>query len=66
MKTNNIQYKVLEAIDLEDLENQVVFHLKRGWELQGGIAEGYSESDEYLYVMYLQAVIRKQKETKGK
>ena len=49
---------VVDTNSGEGLSWQVNEMLKAGWMLQGGVSCSASESDEYFYVIFIQAMIR--------
>ena len=53
-----MKYKILEYDDSEYLQKAVNISLKDGWKLQGGVSVTVSESDDYRYVIYAQAIVK--------
>jgi len=54
-----MNYYVVNEYLIENLINEVNKLLDQGWELQGGISCSLSESDDYHYTEYCQALIKK-------
>lgn len=55
-----IEYTVVTATnDPEELTNEVRELIQEGWEPVGGVAVGGSESDEYEYLTFCQAMVRR-------
>ena len=54
-----MKYKVIANSSLETFEQEVNNHIKQGWELLGGVSVSISESDEYCYMLYAQAMTKK-------
>lgn len=46
-----------------ELQERVMELVSQGWELQGGVSVSVSESDEYRYVYYAQALIKVERRT---
>lgn len=53
-----MEYLILLNDDYKELYKAVQEHLDDGWKLQGGVSCGISESDEYRYLIFVQAVVR--------
>lgn len=51
-------YIVLTTDTPEGLETSVREKMAQGWQPMGGVAVALSESDEFRYVVYAQAMIR--------
>lgn len=54
-----MDYTVIFDTDLHNLTKRVLGLLSVGWELQGSISISISESDEYKYTYFAQALIKK-------
>lgn len=54
-----IDYKIVASHDKEHLAQKVNELLDDGWELHGGVSCSLSESNEFKYVMFAQAVTRR-------
>lgn len=52
-----MEYEILKDDSWIKLQELVNIKLKGGWKLQGGVSVALSESDEYRYVIYAQAII---------
>ena len=53
-------YIVLEANNSPTLADKVKQFWEKGWELQGGISVSLSESDDYQYTIYAQAMVKRE------
>lgn len=53
-----MNYKILASRLKGDLEEEVVDYLNDGWVLQGGVSCSMSESDDYRYIIFCQAIIK--------
>lgn len=51
------EYAVLTSIDEQHLTNQVNKAISEGWTPFGGVSVSLSESDDYRYVLYAQAIV---------
>lgn len=56
-----MQYEILREESWKDLQEVVNIKLKGGWKLQGGVSVTLSESDEYRYAIYAQAIVLEKK-----
>ena len=54
-----MDYTIVVQTDLIEFTKRVLCLLQAGWELQGGVSIAVSESDEYKYTYYAQALIKK-------
>lgn len=54
-----MDYTIVVQTDLIEFTKRVLGLLQAGWELQGGVSISVSESDEYKYTYYAQALIKK-------
>ena len=52
-----MEYLVISVNDIETLETEVNILLDKGWKLQGGVSCALSESDDYRYERYAQALV---------
>ena len=55
-----MKYDVVRGFVLEDLVAEVNKKIKEGWVLKGGISCSISESDEYSYSEYVQAIVKEE------
>ena len=55
-----MSYKIVEEGNIKVLETDVNQLLFEGYQLVGGLVVAYSESDDYRYITYLQALVRKE------
>lgn len=53
-----MEYRILTSESYIDLETTINAKISDGWILQGGISVTLSESDEFRYVIYAQAVTK--------
>lgn len=56
-----MEYIVLNSDDLNALAEVVNHYIKQGWQPLGGVACALSESDEYKYTLFCQAMTRQLK-----
>ena len=54
-----MKYIIIEGDSTEKVEDEVERLLREGWSLQGGIGISVSESDEFRYVNFAQAMVKK-------
>ena len=54
---NAIKYAILRERTPEQLSDLVNSQIEKGWRLQGGVSCSLSETDEYLYELYAQAMV---------
>ncbi len=52
-----MKYRILEADDADHLAEMVNRYLEDGWSLQAGVSVALSESDDFKYVVYAQAIV---------
>jgi hypothetical protein len=52
-----MKYQILFDDDNNQLAKRVEAWLDAGWELQGGVSVTLSESDDYRYIMFAQAIV---------
>lgn len=55
-----MKYIILESESSIALARAVVKKLEDGWELQGGVSCSVSESDEYRYPIFAQAMMKEE------
>ena len=53
-----MEYECIEEIDAITLNEQVNLKLSMGWRLHGGVSVSVSESDDYRFVVFAQAMIK--------
>ena len=53
-----MNYYIARGFDLDELTDMVNELLSDGWELRGGVSVSLSESDDFRYSEYCQAVVR--------
>lgn len=51
-------YVVVTAHASDDLETSVRERMAQGWQPMGGVSVALSETDDYRYVVYAQAMIK--------
>jgi hypothetical protein len=56
--TKIIEYKIVRSNDVEDIDFLVENALADGWQPLGGVSVSLSESDEYRYIEYAQAMVK--------
>lgn len=54
-----MDYTVVFGDDLIEFQKRVIGLIEAGWELQGGVSVSVSESDEYKYIYYAQALVKR-------
>ena len=54
-----MEYTILTSRNKIELSIKVIQFLVDGWELQGGVSCSLSETNDFKYLIYAQAVIRK-------
>lgn len=54
-----MDYKVLDSGDVDSLSVLVNKALRDGWELQGGVSVSLTETHNYSYVIFAQAIVKK-------
>lgn len=57
-----MDYTIVSSDDLIKFQKRVIELLAVGWELQGGVSVSVSESDEYKYIYYAQALVKRKAE----
>lgn len=53
-----MEYLILEGDDANQLSNAVRIHIADGWKPQGGVSVSLSGSDQFMYQIFAQAMIK--------
>lgn len=53
-----LEYKIISDNEPDAMQKSVNDCLGQGWQPLGGVSCGISESDEYYYTLYSQALVR--------
>lgn len=54
-----MEYSIVTSNDAQTLSNMVRELIEQGWEPLGVVSCGLSENDDYRYVMFAQAMVKR-------